>query len=278
MEDITRDNVITELIALLEEAGTFTEVAEKILQVAETYLSTTNALITQISPDNTTSSSIVAYTKEGCTEITLDEVNMRHLTMCCDYERMITRESAANSELKFINLHNVMSCVVEPIRVRGVLAMHLWIIDTEGYDAVNDETIEIARSTAKILQSIIRAKVINSSLLSSYEVLTQILNNIGSGIIVCSKEDGSVLFENKMAKDTEEIRRTIKESINERFKRKPDPYNMAEEHYDAESGLWFEIKYAEIKWIDGNKVFICTATDITQRKKKSTENRVSGSQ
>ena len=42
-------------------------------------------------------------------------------------------------------------------------------------------------------------RVTNNSLLSSYEVLKDILNNIGSGIIVCDTATGNILFENKVA-------------------------------------------------------------------------------
>ena len=31
--------------------------------------------------------------------------------------------------------------------------------------------------------------------------------------------------------------------------------------------LWFEIKFSDLTWIDGSAVIVCTAVDITQKKK-----------
>ena len=33
------------------------------------------------------------------------------------------------------------------------------------------------------------------------------------------------------------------------------------------SGLWFEIKFSDLTWIDGSPVIVCTAVDTTQKKK-----------
>ena len=52
---------------------------------------------------------------------------------------------------------------------------------------------------ALVLHGIAQSKVINNSLISSYDVLQKILDNIGSGIIVCSRYSGNILFENEMA-------------------------------------------------------------------------------
>ena len=45
------------------------------------------------------------------------------------------------------------------------------------------------------------------------------------------------------------------------------PYIRPIEKYSAESGLWFEIRFTNLVWIDGSEVIVCTASDITQKKK-----------
>lgn len=96
-----------------------------------------------------------------------------------------------------------------------------------------------------------------------------ILNNIGSGIIVCDTATGNILFENKVAAESKEIKDTIKECMQdilvpteEDVEKTLEEYiNNAEgnnidgyydfsdytreyirpvEKYNAESGLWFE--------------------------------------
>jgi diguanylate cyclase (GGDEF)-like protein len=87
--------------------------------------------------------------------------------------------------------------------------------------------------------------------------------------MVFNRTDGSVLFENDVAMQTDEIERTILEGVEEYM-------NMADEerknhkpreYYDPTSGLWFEIKFSDLTWIDGSPVIVCTAVDTTQRKK-----------
>ncbi len=41
------------------------------------------------------------------------------------------------------------------------------------------------------------------------------------------------------------------------------------ERYNTESGLWFEVRFSELEWIDGSEVIVVTAVDITQKKRIS---------
>lgn len=90
-------------------------------------------------------------------------------------------------------------------------------------------------------------RVTNNSLLSSYEVLNDILNNIGSGIIVCDTATGNILFENKVAAESKEIKDTIKECMQ-------DILVPAEE--DVEKTLEEYINNAEGNNIDGYYDFL----------------------
>lgn len=109
----------------------------------------------------------------------------------------------------------------------------------------------------------------NHSPISSYQVLEEILGNIGCGIIVCDRQGETVLFENDVVKHSEDVRRAILDCVDGYFKSTGDKADMKKplEHYDAESGLWFEIKFSDIIWLNGNQVVLCTAMDITQKKK-----------
>ena len=72
--------------------------------------------------------------------------------------------------------------------------------------------------------------------------LKDILNNIGSGIIVCDTATGNILFENKVAAESKEIKDTIKECMQ-------DILVPTEE--DAEKTLEEYINNAEGNNIDG---------------------------
>ena len=152
---------------------------------------------------------------------------------------------------------------------------------------LTDELDSFIHSIASVIQNIAQMRVTNNSLLSSYEVLKDILNNIGSGIIVCDRSSANILFENKVAGESKEIQNAIRECLQELMaseeyrsylarKKAYDedeeadyvkPYIRPIEKYSAESGLWFEIRFTNLVWIDGSEVIVCTAADITQKKK-----------
>ena len=109
---------------------------------------------------------------------------------------------------------------------------------------------------------------------SSYEVVQKILDNIGSGIIVCSRYSGNILFENEIAANVQEVRDTIRECLVDVFTSEDVHRSIGAsmERYNTESGLWFEVRFSELEWIDGSEVIVVTAVDITQKKKNQQNN------
>lgn len=155
--------------------------------------------------------------------------------------------------------------------------MYFAVFDVHNELSFDKVRMQFIRDVSRIIQSIAQKKVTNNSLLSSYEVLRDILSSIGSGIMVFDKHGNEIYFENDVARKTDEVRRTIQKCVKERVIRQDNakkPENDEEteterpiEHYDPESGLWFEIKFSDLTWIDGSAVIVCTAVDITQKKK-----------
>ena len=204
-------------------------------------------------------------------------------------------EEAKKCDVMALNGENSISV---PIRINDIDAMHFVIYDKNNIKlwSDNEDNMHFIYDVTGIIQSIAQMRVTNNSLLSSYEVLKDILNNIGSGIIVCDTVTGNILFENKVAAESKEIKDTIKECMQdilvpaeEDVEKTLEEYiNNAEgnnidgyydfsdytreyirpvEKYNAESGLWFEVRFTKLIWIDASEVIVCTASDITQKKK-----------
>lgn len=72
-----------------------------------------------------------------------------------------------------------------------------------------------------------------------------------------------------MASHVTQVRETIRECLEEVFQNKDISGHIGTpmERYNTESGLWFEVRFSELKWIDGSDVVVATAADITQKKK-----------
>lgn len=134
----------------------------------------------------------------------------------------------------------------------------------------DEQELEFIEDVIGVIQNIVRKKVDKNALLASYEILKEILENIGTGIMVFGESDNEIYFQNDIAVTSQEINRTMLESIQHYIKDSKNPDRRIEnvvENYDSESGLWFEMKFSNLKWIDGSDVIVCTAVDITQKKK-----------
>ena len=262
--------VLSSVIQSLESKDTFQNIVKVILRKANTYIQAEYiALVQKESDDNR-----LAYiASEGEADGFIEKVS----------DGVYSLEELNKSVHAHIGVP--VGDYVVPIVINGIKAMYLVIHGT--VKELTDELDSFIHSIASVIQNIAQMRVTNNSLLSSYEVLKDILNNIGSGIIVCDRSSANILFENKVAGESKEIQNAIRECLQELMaseeyrsylarKKAYDedeeadyvkPYIRPIEKYSAESGLWFEIRFTNLVWIDGSEVIVCTAADITQKKK-----------
>ena len=262
--------VLSSVIQSLESKDTFQNIVKVILRKANTYIQAEYIAVVQ---------------KES------DDNRLAYIASEAEADGFIEKVSVGGYSLEELNksVHAHIGVpvgdYVVPIVINGIKAMYLVIHGT--VKELTEELDSFIHSIASVIQNIAQMRVTNNSLLSSYEVLKDILNNIGSGIIVCDRSSANILFENKVAGESKEIQNAIRECLQELMaseeyrsylarKKAYDeddeadyvkPYIRPIEKYSAESGLWFEIRFTNLVWIDGSEVIVCTAADITQKKK-----------
>ena len=258
---------LSQIIHMLEDSGTFVEVSKNIIEQIVENVQAQNAVIMQISADGKSMHSIVEA--EDVIGRKLDTADIKENCLCAGKLKRTAHGTATDEERKMLALCRANTCISVPIAINNVKAMYLFVMGDSDDFGRGESVIEYIEDAAMIIHSIAQSKVINNSLISSYEVLQKILDNIGSGIIVCSKSTGNILFENDMASHVSEVRETIRECLEEVFKNSDisDQLGTPMERYNTESGLWFEVRFSELKWIDGSDVVVATASDITQKKK-----------
>lgn len=262
--------VLSSVIESLESKDTFQNIAEVILQKANAYIQ----------------AEYIAVIQENSDKDILDYIAMVGKT-CALIERVENGEYSLEELEKSAGKGTYPDAGgrIIPIKINGIKAMYVVISGIK--DKAMEELDGFIHSIVSVIQNTAQMRVTNNSLLSSYEVLKDILNNIGSGIIVCDRNSAAILFSNKVAAESKEIQNAIKECIqelmsSEEYKSYLDrkkaydeedgtdyvkPYIRPIEKYSAESGLWFEIRFTNLVWIDGSEVIVCTASDITQKKK-----------
>lgn len=258
---------LSQIIHMLEDSGTFVEVSKNIIEQIVENVQAQNAVIMQISADGKSMHSIVEA--EDVIGSKLDTADIKENCLCAGKLKRTAHGTATDEERKMLALCRANICISVPIEINNVKAMYLFVMSDSDDFGSDESVIEYIEDAAMIIHSIAQSKVINNSLISSYDVLQKILDNIGSGIIVCSKSTGNILFENDMASHVSEVRETIRECLEEVFKNSDisDQLGTPMERYNTESGLWFEVRFSELKWIDGSDVVVATASDITQKKK-----------
>ena len=262
--------VLSSVIESLESKDTFQNIAEVILQKANAYIQ----------------AEYMAVIQENSDKDILDYIATVGKT-CALIERVENGEYSLEELEKSAGKGTYPDAGgrIIPIKINGIKAMYVVISGIK--DKAMEEIDGFIHSIVSVIQNTAQMRVTNNSLLSSYEVLKDILNNIGSGIIVCDRNSAAILFSNKVAAESKEIQNAIKECIqelmsSEEYKSYLDrkkaydeedgtdyvkPYIRPIEKYSAESGLWFEIRFTNLVWIDGSEVIVCTASDITQKKK-----------
>lgn len=262
--------VLSSVIESLKSKDTFQNIAEVILQKANAYIQ----------------AEYIAVIQENSDKDILDYIATVGKT-CALIERVENGEYSLEELEKSAGKGTYPDAGgrIIPIKINGIKAMYVVISGIK--DKAMEELDGFIHSIVSVIQNTAQMRVTNNSLLSSYEVLKDILNNIGSGIIVCDRNSAAILFSNKVAAESKEIQNAIKECMqelmsSEEYKSYLDrkkaydeedgtdyvkPYIRPIEKYSAESGLWFEIRFTNLVWIDGSEVIVCTASDITQKKK-----------
>ena len=267
---IDKYEVLSSVIESLESKDTFQNIVEVILQKANAYIQAEYMAVIQENSDKDILDYIATV---GKTCALIERVENGEYSLK-ELEKSAGKGTYPDAGGRII-----------PIKINGIKAMYVVI------SGIKDKTMEeidgFIHSIVSVIQSTAQMRVTNHSLLSSYEVLKDILNNIGSGIIVCDRNSAAILFSNKVAAESKEIQNAIKECMqelmsSEEYKSYLDrkkaydeddgtdyvkPYIRPIEKYSAESGLWFEIRFTNLLWIDGSEVIVCTASDITQKKK-----------
>ncbi len=109
--------------------------------------------------------------------------------------------------------------------------------------------------------------------LSGGSILKEILANIGSGVIVFDLERRRVLFKNFTAENSEEHIRVLSDAMKSLADDEEQLIpKRPVEFFDAESGLWFDIKFSRLQWTDDEEVVLISSSDTTLKKKNSTRN------
>ena len=160
---------------------------------------------------------------------------------------------------------NIKTSVTAPVKAEDKVRMYLCVSDSTNDVELDAEQLRFVSDVANVIQSIMQERISKDSLSYSYEVLKEILGSIDSGIMVYDRQTKEVLFENDIVKNCNDIKRVIQTCVTFYFT--GENIKSIQEHCDAQSGLWYEVRFSDLTWLNGNAAIVCTAVDVTQKKK-----------
>lgn len=264
----TTENKLMNIVRYINDDRTFYEITSDVIGVIEELLGTSHAYLVQKSPDNTGYNILIKYTgkeyDDNCTFVNKSNLNiLKDSIFYAEWNMDDCRDELALLDAK--------NCISAPIYLSGTAAMYLLILNNRERHVSKDE-IDYVENAVIILETIAQKKVFNKSMISSNEILKNILANIGSGIVVFDMQNNNVLFRNSVAETSEENERVLSAATKELMDGNQIMIpKKTKEFFDAESGLWFDVRFSRLEWLDGRAAVLVTSTDTTLRRKNSTK-------
>lgn len=261
----TRQSSLIKSVKCLESEQTFYNIAVEILGYAEEYLHTSHGYILQKDGEDSFYNVIIQYAD---TESGFIRERCEVMTMCVD--NTITGSISQPQYASILQRLDARSFICSPIAINGAKVMYLLILEKEDREFTETE-VAFVHDIAIILQTIAQKKVFSQSAASTNEILRDILANIGAGIAVFDGKSGKLLFKNQIAEYSEENIRVLDDAMRSVIQNEYMVPKRTTEFFDAESGLWFDVDFSRLKWIDGRDVILAAASDTTLKKKNSTK-------
>ena len=272
-----RSEAITSIIQLLESELSFEMIAEEIVRIIGEFLGVSNVTICKWNTEQTKVQPTVEWLPKGGTpyfakvdeELLTEYIIKMKGTLVCD-------ENNQSEVTPLLVKRGIYAMIAEPVVLNGNQVMYILVADSDRNRSWRSNTIQFIVDVCKILQDILEKNISKNSLVSSYNAIKEILDNIGNGLFVIDKTTKKILFANNtmkmMAKDDMEGELCSKYGFCG-MRHKCENCDILKESsayfetYANDRQAWYDVKFNDILWVDGRTVAICNVLNITEKKK-----------
>lgn len=280
---------------LIYKASTTEEAIQELLRYAGEWTKSSRSYIFESVSEDLTSN-----TYEWCAPGIRPEINsLRSLSKAdYSYDQIIARGLMVTDDIRrlteadrvILEAQGIKALAIIPIIAAEGPLGYVGFDDCEKYRVWTQREIRFLKNLADMLSSLLRRRNTERSLNYSLQVLEAVTDSQESLIVVVDSHTNKILFTNhafsamfRLSQD--ELRgRTLMDilktdSIDIRYRNLlPETTAAAgagsdqqREYYVRQTGKWYLVRNSLINWIDGRKVIIETATDITYQKKYEAE-------
>lgn len=229
-------NNLADLLKYLTVNGDFLRTVREIFTDIIKEIELKSIELYQISPDGSTCHRILFLSNDGMCDMSAGD----------EYEVDVIINDADDKMMAF------------PVFIRNEIAMYV-IVHMDCF--TNESVNELVKMTL-LVQNVAANINFRDSLASSFNVLADALDRIPIGVTVLDRSERKILLMNKVAGDSESVQNAMGMGLKKYLE---TGNTLIEEIYEDKSGLWYDVKFTDLVWVNGEKVLICTTNDVTQK-------------
>ncbi|MBR6637632.1 MAG: diguanylate cyclase, partial [Lachnospiraceae bacterium] len=277
-DELNRNKATIEIVKLLGENDGFEIIVSKALKVMGEYLNVTNIHLLKLKSDRTGFALISEWVSEHGKSVDEAVNGGILLQFSADYVpdsiKAINPGEMPEEYIGFSDVVDVKACVVVPLRISGAVEMLINVCHNDEKRVWGESALQFISAAGQIIQSILSRRLSKNSMLRSFSALKEIIDNSTNGVIVLDKDNKEILLANKVIQDHFELtgENTSKwyEFYDNSIRRpglEESLFEQVVEYYSKPYKTWFELMFKEMVWVDGRKVILCIAKDVTAQKK-----------
>ena len=269
LASLKRVEAISEVVQLLDSNDAIEVIMTEMLKIVGEYLGIATAFIARVKRGMDSMDIAAEWTGHGAVSCFDKHVGQQRFHfLYTDKPLVISFDSEADiPDRDILEKLGMTAVCVLPIQIGNGVAMYSCFLDSNPGKKWKTEEVKFLYDAMKILQSILTKRIQKNSLASSFASLEAILDNVGSAIYVRDTETGSPLFANRVLKNVfnEEFLSGSLDDIFDGALPETKEVGTYEVNHAAKN-RWYDLHYTYINWVDGRKVSLCAAYDITDKK------------
>lgn len=264
-----RAEAVSEVVQLLNDDDAIESVMRKCMAYTGEYLNISSAMVVRTRPDRDTMDVAAEWTNKGAVSL-YEQFTSQHTFSFINGERPLVVSSDTNVDPKILSdMHcvDIHALVVLPIHVVNGYGMYACFMSINKDRQWSVEDVKFLYDAGHVLHSVVAKRIQKNSLAGSYASLESVLDNVGTAIYVRDINSGKPLFMNRTLKSTfaaELQNGTLDELFDSAI-----PVNRGSGIYEVshiDRNRWYDLHYTYINWVDGRKVSLCSAYDVTEKK------------
>lgn len=276
--ELNKSNATTEIIKLLGNNEGFEEIVSKALRVMGEYLNVTNIHLLKFRTNRSGFVMLAEWVSQGgkSVEEVVADAEMENIFSRHEVEtiKIVNGGELSEKIQKFTKDAEVNACVSIPLRINGIPEMVINVCHNVSDYVWRDSELQFIAVAGQIIESILNRRLANNSILRSFSVLKEIIDNSTNGVVVLDKSSKEILLANRVMQKHFDISETGAckwYEFYDKSVRKPgyenNIYEQKVEYYSEEYKIWFDMIFKELVWVDGREALLCIANDVTAQKK-----------